>query len=551
MNRQQPFGSSAAAERYRRDGFWRDELVVELVDRQAEARPQKIALIESHRRLSYGDLQRHSRNLAANLLGLGVTTGDVVAIQAPNWAELAICHLALDRIGAIFLPLHDGFREAELRHLLRLCGVTVLAHPARYRGFDHRALVRALRPELPDLRQTVVLRDPAEGDELSFDGLAADDGWLAEHGPDYLVRFRPDSAAPLQLMVSSGTTAMPRCTIYCDNATVCKLVLQYGAHVADLGPDDIAAAIAPAGTGATGYSYPILAPLMHGATAVLLERWDGERPEQALDLMARERCTYAVMIPTQLVKMLSLADIESRDLSALRFLTNAGAKLPDSVAAEAERRLGCVVQTIYGATDAGVPTMTMIDDAADKRRSAGRLLPGQQLRLVDDDGLDVPAGDTGEVYWRGANQSYGFFNAPEDTATVWDQDGWYHSGDLGVLDSGAYLSIVGRKKDMIIRGGRNINPRQIEEALLRHDLVADATVMAIPDPVLGEIAGAVIVRAQAGITPALDDLNAFIRDQGLAVWCQPERLLVLDDFPRNAGGKIDRQSLIAELQTHA
>ncbi|MDP6873976.1 MAG: AMP-binding protein [Alphaproteobacteria bacterium] len=549
MNGRSASGFDAAAEAYRAAGFWRGELVVDHFDRQADANPKKTALIAADRRVSYGALQWQSRNLAANLLSLNITAGDVVAIQAPNWIELALCHLALDRIGAIFLPLHDGFREAEMAHLLRLSEAKALIHPAIYRGFDHRELVRELRADLPSLRQTIIMREQAERGEISFDALTADDAWLAKHGPDHLASFRPDSTAPMQIMVSSGTTAMPRCTIYCDDATVCKLVGQYGAEVAHLGPDDIAAAIAPAGTGATGYSYPILAPLMHGGTAVLLERWDGERPEDALALIAREQCTYAVMIPTQLIKLLSLPDIEAHDLSALRFVTNAGAKLPDSVAEQAERRLGCVMQTIYGASDAGVPTMTSVDDALDKRRTVGRVLPGQQLRLADDDGQEVEAGQPGEVLWRGANQSYGFFNAPEETAMVWDEAGWYHSGDLGQLDGEGYLSIVGRKKDMIIRGGRNINPRQIEEVLLRHDLVTDAAVIPFEDPVLGEIACAVIVRAQPNVTPALDDLNAFIIEQGLAVWCQPERLMAVDDFPRNAGGKIDKQTLITQLQT--
>jgi non-ribosomal peptide synthetase component E (peptide arylation enzyme) len=170
-------------------------------------------------------------------------------------------------------------------------------------------------------------------------------------------------------------------------------------------------------------------------------------------------------------------------------------------------------------------------------------MEGSELRLVRDDGTDAGVGEPGEVIWRGANVGFGYLNDPEGTATVWDEEGWYHSGDMGMLDADGYLTIVGRKKDMIIRGGRNINPGAIEEALLRHPAVLDVAVVPVPDPTLGEIVGAVVVPV-AGARPTLAELNQFLLDQGMAVWYQPERLLLLDDLPRNAGAKINKQELI-------
>ncbi len=553
MNQQdQPTSpSQAAANHSRWSDQWLGKLLVDFVDGHAETSPDKSAIVSDSGNLSYGDLRAQTRNLAAAFIDLGVDGGDVVAIQAPSWPELVVCHFALDRIGAIFLPLNEGFRDTELQHLLTLSAARIFIYPAMYRGFDYRALTNRLRPALPDLRQHVVLRGSPEGNELGFDALVQGDARITKERLAAVAGRRPASSSPLHIMASSGTTAMPRCTIYCDDATSYKLVRQYGEFGCHLRADDIAAAIAPVSTGATGYSFPVLAPLLHGGTSVLLEHWNGQAPEKALALMAEHRCSYAVMMPTQLIKLLSVPDIEAYDLSALRFISNAGAKLPEAVAAEAERRFGCVIQTMYGASDAGVATMTSIDDPAQNRRTAGRPAPGQQLRVIDDSGREVAANEDGEVCWRGPNQSLGYLNDPEESATVWDAEGWYHSGDIGVVDDDGYLTIVGRKKDMIIRGGHNINPGQIEEVLMRHAKIADAVVIPIQHDVLGEIACAVVVGASLKDPPGLDELNQFILAAGLAVWCQPERLLVIDDLPRNAGGKVDKRALAADLAARA
>lgn len=534
------------AEFYRR-GYWSNRLIVDYVDEHAAAHPEKAALIDNRGTLGYAELAARTRNLAAAFLRLGIVAGDVVGIQSPNWSELPVTHLALDRIGAVFLPLHDGFRQEELKSLLTQARAKAMIYAASYRGYDHRALIGELQRSLPELRIKIVMRAVPASDEFAFDTLAADATWRSVHGERYLEACRPSAASPMQIMVSSGTTAVPRCSVFCDNAMVYKLVQQYGRYACHLGPDDIAAAIAPAGTGSTGYNFPVLAPLLWGATSVLLERWDGLRPELALDLMARHRCTYAVMIPTQLAKLVSAPDLERYDFSALRFITSAGAKLPIAVAEAAERAFGCVMQTNYGSTESAVAALTCIDDPEDKRRTVGRVVDGQELRIVRADGTPAKPCEAGEIWWRGANGGFGYLNMPEASKAVWDSAGWYHSGDIGVLDADGYLSITGRIKDMILRGGRNINPRQIEEILVQHPKVTDAAVIPLGHPVLGEIACAVVIPASQQERPSLDELNQFILAKELAVWCQPEKLVLMDDFPRNAGGKVDKLALVASI----
>ncbi len=522
-------------------GLWRDKLIVDHVDGHASTQPDKVAIIDSRGAYSFATVQRRSENLAAALVAMGVGHGDVIAARAPNWAELPLCHLAANRVGAIYLPISEGFGEAELSHLLRGSRARVLL--TNFSGdFDIAAWLAEARHKLPNLAHVVALRASAQIADCSFDDLVSAEAWR-ESNPGMLTRTRASPDDPSHIMTSSGTTGMPKCSLFSDNNTLVKVLLQYCGGIARLTPDDIAAALAPAGTGSTGYNYPILAPLLLGATSVMLEHWSGREPEAALKLIERHRCTFAVAVPTQIAKLITVPDIDSYDLDALRLITNSGAKLPAPVAERAEALLGCVIQSIYGSSEAGAITMTSVTDPREKRmHTAGRILLGQELEIRDEAGVPLGVNQVGEVCWRGPNKSYGFLNDPEGTRAVWSETGWLASGDLGVLDGEGYLRIVGRKKDMIIRGGQNINPRVIEEILLRHALVADVAVVPVPDSVLGERVGAFVVPAAAS-HPSLEALARFIVEQGIAKWNQPERLFLIDELPRNAGGKVDKAAL--------
>lgn len=536
------YGGDESA-KYYDTGLWGARLLVDYFDERAKLTPDKAAIVESHRTHTYADVQRVTKNLAASLLALGVEKGDVVAVQSPNWAELPMLHLATDRIGAIFLPLSEGFREKELLHLLAKAKVRILFCPAELRGEDHLAFMHAIQKSIPSLELVIPMRERTAQVSPSFESMAAQEAWMGRLGEEGLFSMRAGPDAPSHVMVSSGSTGMPRCSLFSDNNTIVKLVQQYQ-QASGVSSSDIAAALAPAGTGATGYNYPILAMLLHGGTSVMLEHWSGSNVEAALDLIEANACTMAVAVPAQLVKLVNVAESSERRLPKLRVITNSGAKLLPQVAEATERLFSCKVQSIYGTSEAGATAMTFIDDTDDKRRNTvGRPLIGQQVQLLDDNGAVVPTGSVGEVCWRGGNKSYGFLNDFEATRTVWDTSGWMHSGDLGMFDADGYLCIVGRKKDMIIRGGQNINPGAIEEALLKHPSIKDVAVVGFEDPVLGERIAACVVTDDNEL--ALDTLKKMVLAQGMAAWHQPEMLLRLDELPRNVGGKIDKRSLAA------
>jgi acyl-CoA synthetase (AMP-forming)/AMP-acid ligase II len=535
--------SDAACAAFHEAGLWGDKLIVDYIDDHARRDPAKTAIVDCRETITYATLVRRSENLAAAFKALGVGHGDVVAIRSANWAELPITHLATNRIGAIFLPLSEGFAEADILHLLRQSQARILL-TASTGWLDPLAFLEKHRSKLALLKEVISLRGAGSGGERSFDSLANDDSWRSRHDPEHLTRSRADADAPSHVMVSSGTTGMPKCSLFSDNNSIVKVLLQYCKSVAEITSTDIAAAIAPAATGSTGYNYPILAPLLAGGTSVMLEHWKGSNPEEALHLIEQHRCTYAVVVPTQLAKLIAVPDVNKYDLRHLRLITNSGAKLPAPVAEAAESLFHSKIQSVYGCSEAGAATMTSVSDPPEKRfHTAGRALLGQELVIKDEAGNPVERNHIGEVCWRGANKTFGFLNDPQGTSAVWDAAGWLNSGDLGTIDDDGYLRIVGRKKDMIIRGGQNINPRTIEEVLLRHSSVVDVAIASVPDPVLGERVGAFVV-GRPSQPPSLAELSRFVLDQGLAKWNQPELLFLVDDLPRNAGGKVDKARLL-------
>lgn len=538
MTMELPLTSPEKARQYRAAGLWQDVTLSERFLAQADRFADKLAIVVDGRRATYRQLQQDVLSVANGLLAEGLEPGDVIAGQLPNSYEIPVLHLACNMVGMLYMPLHDSWRALEVGHLLAQAKVKVVISRHLYRDFDYVRMIRDLRPDLPDLKTHFVIGESAGDGIKPFEMLIA----AEPLGTKQIASLRPDPDYPAALMLSGGTTAISKISRYSSNDLQAMLnAARDGARFVET---DVAAALAPAGTGATGYVYPVLMPLLNGGTSVMLPHWSN--PEDAADLMVRENCTYATAIPAQLIKLLPTFRSRPRDdFHNLRVITNAGAPLPYDAAREVEELTGAVIQSIYGATDAGTPTLTTADDPREKRLgTVGRIVPGCECEIRDSDGNALPAGTVGEVTWRGADKSWGYLGADDQTRSVFTQDHFYKSGDLGQFDEDGYLKIVGRIKDMILRGGRNVSPLLIEEALIKHADVQDVAVAAMPDPVLGERACAfVIARPGAGLE--LAGLLDFLRGEGLATWQLPERLEIMQEFPRSAGGKTLKRELTA------
>lgn len=529
-----PFTSPEERESYLASGIWGHATLFERFSVHAARTPEKLALVDGSRSYRYGELARLIDTLATYFLKIGVSPGEVVAVQLPDGAELPIAHFALNRIGALCMPIHASWRETEVAHLLRQGQAVAALVPEQYQDFDYRTMIESFRDTLPAYRTTYSL-GKAGPQSSSFDAMLG----ATEIDLEALARCRPHPDAPAALMLSSGTTALPKISVFSSNNI--HALVQAFAHAVQFVQDDVAAALAPMGTGAIGYCYPVLTPLLNGGTTVILDKWS---PKAAVDLIQAHRCTYATGVPAQLTQMLPTLEFHSPDeFDGFRAFNNAGAPLPADVGRQIEALMNCVVLGLYGATDGGTVASTNMNDPQDKRlHTVGRPFPGRQVKLVDATGAIAPPGEPGEIYWRSADKSYGYLNDPEATQATFSSDRFYKSGDLGRFDAEGYLLIIGRVKDMILRGGRNLSPRLIEEALIEHSSILEVAVAAMPDPILGERACAFVVLRQ-GCTLDFEQAIAFLKERKVSRWQLPEWLEVMEDLPRSAGGKIAKNQL--------
>jgi cyclohexanecarboxylate-CoA ligase len=471
-------------------------------------------------RLSYLELAQRAARAARVLADAGVGRGDVVSFQLPNWWEFVAVHLACVRLGAVSNPLMPIFRQRELSYMLRHGDARVLVAPASFRGFDHGALARRLAGELPGLARVLL---------VGGDGADSFEAALAAAGGDECVRgarLRPDDA--MQLLFTSGTTGEPKGALHTSN-TLLSAVREFARHMR-IGEGDVIFMPSPLAH-QLGYCYGMLMSLMLGIPLVLTDVW---RPERALELMREHGATFTFGATPFLADLAALPGVERRRPPRLRMFASSGAPIPPAVAEAAAQRLGVTVATCWGMTECASVTITS-PDGRKVLESDGRALPNGEVRVVGADGREAPRGSVGALQVRGASLFVGYLRRPELSRL--DADGWFDTGDLARMDDEGYIRICGRSKDVIIRGGENIPVVEIEAALYRMPEVAEAAVVAMPDPRLQERACA-FVTLRAGQTLGFEAMCRHLADEGFSKHFWPERLEILPEMPRTPTGKI-------------
>ena len=524
-------------DRYSAAGYWGSMTLADHLDHHAAYAPDREAVVDARGRTTFAELKLATDRVALALLGMGVKPGDRVGLQTPNWIEYFYVRLACAKMGAIPVPLIYNVREHEIENALIDSRAVAFFFCTDFHGFDYVDVVERLRPRLPGVGHWVTMAGRRVAGMNSLEDMLADP-IEARCPPGYLIGFHPSANDIDILMSTSGSTGKPKLVLRTPN-----IFLALGHHIVErarLSPDDVVLAVAPINQG-TGYSVAVVAALIAGCRNVLLDRFD---PEVALALMESERVTVAVGVPTHMIKIMHSRSIGKVDLSALRLFYHAGAPLAPDVAAEFARKCGCRLMEAYGALDGGTPVHTLYDDEPDKVfNTVGKACPGMELNIVDEEGGVLPRDTVGEVVYRGPNCAVGLFEDPNHS---FDAEGWFRSGDLGILDSDGYLRIVGRKKNIIIRGGQNISPREIEDALISHPWILDVAVVRMPDPILGERACAFVV-PRAGEKVTVEDCLDFLVSRSFAKYKVPERVENVAEFPLLPNGKVDRKHLEGEI----
>jgi cyclohexanecarboxylate-CoA ligase len=521
--------STARRKDYVAAGWWDEATLAQRVEDTGRRLPDRVAVIDlnGQRRISYGQLAADVRRARAALRQLGVRPGGVVAVQLPNWYETVVLDVAVLSLGCTLNAMLPIYRSRELRHMLGLAGTRVIATPSEYRRFSYRAMIDELRPMLTSLEHHITVTDPSRDP----DAFAA---WLGQFTEDDSPSST-DASAVSELLFTSGTEATPKAVMHTEHTT--NFSVRAVASALGLSSDDVVWMPSPIGH-STGFNFGVRLALYHGLPLVLQDIWN---PGEAADLISVLGCSYTVAATTFLRDLVHEAGRRSVDISSMRLFSCGGAPVPAELVRDAAE-LGVTVLRLYGSTEILIGSWSRPDAPWDKRVATdGIPFHGVEVEVRDEAGTAL-IGEPGEIFVRGPGTCAGFFADPGRTAATLSPDGWAATGDLGTLDEDGYLTVVGRKKEIIIRGGLNITPREVEDVATRMPQVDEIAVVGLPDPRLGEIACAFVV-VTAGQALSLDELTVFLRGNGLAAYKLPERLELVDQLPKTLTGKVQKHLL--------
>jgi fatty-acyl-CoA synthase len=533
------------------------ETIGEALDRIVEKTPDGEALVVRHQgvRWTYGELGARADAFAAGLVALGLEKGDRLGIWSPNNAEWVVTQLATARAGIVLVNINPAYRVHEVQYALARVGCKALVTAATFKGADYVGMLRAIAPELdgatpgalrasalPDLRTVVRIGEPGPG-LLAFDDVPR----LASPGSVESLRERARHLQfddPINIQFTSGTTGVPKgATLTHHN------LLNNGFFVGEalrLSDRDRVCIPVPL-YHCFGMVLGNLACLTHASTMVYAS--EGFDARSVLDAVAAERCTALYGVPTMFIAELDHPEFRTFDMGSLRTGIMAGSPCPvevmERVVAEMHMR---EVTICYGMTETSpVSFQTAADDPLDRRVSTvGRVHPHVEVKIVDEQNEIVAPGVPGELCTRGYSVMLGYWDDPGRTAEAVDAAGWMHTGDLATLDAEGYCNIVGRINDMVIRGGENVYPREIEEFLYGHPKVQDVQVIGVPDPRYGEEICAWIV-ARPGTSLSADDVRAFCEGR-IARYKIPRYVKLVECFPLTVTGKVQKYLMREQMK---
>lgn len=520
------------AEHFVRAGVWANKTVAHHLAERVTSDPNHVCVIEGDRSFTFRDLDLESQRLACALVRRGYKPGDTISFQLPNWREAVVIGLAAAKAGLVMGPITPIYRDAELTFMLADSRSKVLFVPGEFRNFDYLAMARRVRSALGPKFEIVVVRDDADGC-VSYDA-------LLEEGDVDLALPGADPNAVKLVMYTSGTTGRAKGVLHSHNSIQSENWMRQQ-HLG-VGPKDIFYNPSTV-THVTGALYSLCMPFTLGTATILADTWD---PAAAVAAMRDHRATAMVASTIFLEGLLAEAKRQDEHLPDLRFYLCGGAQVrPELIREASEFFYNCAFSRIYGATE--VPNITGgVNTRAKAELGAttdGQII-GCEAKVVDAvNGAPLPPGAEGEIIARGPQMLVGYTH-PEDADSAIDADGYFHMGDLGRIVDDDFIVVTGRKKDIIIRAGENISPKEVEDVLAGHPAIAEIAIVAMPNPRTGEMACAFIIPT-AGKIVTLPQIADFLVSAGIAKQKIPEHIELIDEFPRTAIGKI-RKDLLRE-----
>ena len=535
-----PFREEDAAG-YVERGWWKGRTLGDLLDEAADIHPDKEAFIDVTDRVTYAQARERAERLAVGLMRLGVRPLDRVLVQLPNWPEFASVYFALQKIGAVPVMLIDRYRQLEIEQLAELTEAVAWVAPVRHGKVDYLPIIREVRRARPAIERVVTVR--GEVDESGFSSL---ERLISETEPDEgdkarLAGLRPDPMQVAHMGPTGGTTGTPKIVPRTHNGLVCAVEYcskSWGQHV-----EDVNLIVGSIGHDLS-FTKGFLGSVITLGALVMLDTAD---TRAVCETIEREKVTAVVWVPTLAQRLLQYEDLETYDLSSLKKMHSAGGAAMPGLVRDVFGRLGVRFCNGYGATE-GMTTITRpIDDVETVSSTVGRpTCPGDIYKVIDAQGGVLPPDTPGELLVKGPSVFSGYYRNPEENATAFDEHGFFRTGDVATISPRGYVTITGRIKEMINRGGESISATVIEGLIDRHPDVDLVAVVAMPDPEMGERVCAYI-QPRAGARLRFEDVISFLREQKASVLELPERIEFVDSMPYTAAQKLDKKVLRADI----
>jgi 2,3-dihydroxybenzoate-AMP ligase len=513
------------AQRCREKGYWQDKSLAEEFSVCFRRFEKRVFLIDQNREYAYGEIDRLTDNLALNLLELGLKPLDRVVPALPNCAEFVILYFALQKIGCIPIAALVTHRYAEISQFVKLSGAAMCVYPERQGDFEFEPMMQRVKAESPTLKLCLPLSRLKN--------------LIEKPGKGNLNSIRIDPTDPCIFQLSGGTTGIPKLIPRTHNDYAYNS--KTAAPVCGVTQDSVLVLALP-----IAHNLPLACPgiqgyFFQGGRVVLSPT---TRPTEIFSLVEKHRASHLKVVPALLIRLINDPSISQFDLSSLKLIQSGGQRMQPEVRLKTHELIpSCFVQENFGMSE-GMLFFVRLDDPQEvKLETCGRpICPDDEVRLVDDEGREVPEGEVGELTCRGPYTLRGYYGVPEYNAKQFTPDGFYCSGDLMRRHPSGNYVVEGRKKDLINRGGEKISAEEIENLILSHPAVQNVACVPVPDPNLGEKMCACVV-LKSGFALSLDELVEFLKQKEIAKFKLPERLKVFADFPVSTFGKVSKKAL--------
>jgi 2,3-dihydroxybenzoate-AMP ligase len=529
------------AERYTKFRWWAGLTFGDILDRAADIHPDKEAFVDGRTRLTYGRAREKANRLAVSLMDLGIEPLDRVLVQLPNWNEFVYAYFALQKIGAVTVLLIDRYREFEINRLISLTGATSWIVPSKYRKTDYSPIIREVLREHPEIKRVFTVR--GEGDQKPFYSLE-DLIEKAELTDESLLRLsarRPDPMQVAHMGPTGGTTGAPKIVPRTHNSLINGI--EYCSRSWEQSIEDINLLAGPIGHDLT-FTKGFIGSIITQGKIVFLDSTDNQ---EICETIEREKVTSIIWVPTLAQRLLQYEELHRYDLRSLKKMHSAGGASHPGLVRDVTEKLGMRFYNGYGGTE-GMTTITRTtDDLEVICTSVGRpTCPYDTYKVIDQDGKTLPPGEQGELVLKGPGVFTGYYKNPEENRAVFTKDGFFKTGDVARIDEKGYITLTGRIKEMINRGGESISATEIERLITRHPEVAVVAVVPMPDPLMGERVCAYI-QPKAGVQLTFERVISFLKEQKASVLQLPERIEFIDAMPYTGAQKTDKRRLQEDI----